>query len=117
MVWGRPLTGLIFVSAITLVVANFLDLQSISTIASAGLLLIFAMVNLSNILLAGETGSSKCLSALGLVMCMAALLAICVQVYLNPATRFQLWVLAAMLGLSFGSEVLYQVLKRRSGNR
>ena len=48
---------------------------------------------------------------------MAALLAICVQVYLNPATRFQLWVLAAMLGLSLGSEVLYQVLKRRSGNR
>ena len=114
MVWGRPLTGLILISVITLVVANFLDLQSIATMASAGFLLIFAMVNLANILLARETRSSRCLSALGLVMCIAALMAICVQVYLSPATRFQLWVLAAMLGLSFGSEALYQVLKRRS---
>lgn len=113
MVWGKPVAGLLIVSVTTLIIANFFDLRSISTMASSGFLLIFAAVNLANVRLAQETKSRKWLSALGLFMCLGAFLVICVQVFLNLATRNQLWVLAAMLVLSFGSEVLYTFSKKK----
>ncbi|MCL5669729.1 MAG: hypothetical protein M1423_00265, partial [Acidobacteria bacterium] len=40
-IWHKPLEGLFITAALTLVIANTLDLSSISTIGSAGFLIIF----------------------------------------------------------------------------
>ena len=44
-VWGRPVEGLLITAAITVVIANVLDLGSIATIGSAGFLIVFGAVN------------------------------------------------------------------------
>ena len=44
-IWHRPLIGLFISAAATLVLANILDLASISTMGSVGFLIIFGVVN------------------------------------------------------------------------
>lgn len=105
---GQPVAGLLLVSASTLLVANLVDLSAISTMASSGFLLIFAAVNAANIKLARKTGSNVYISGLALLLCVAALVAICIQVGSTPATRGHLWILAAMIGLAFGLEFAYK---------
>jgi anti-anti-sigma regulatory factor len=46
-------------------VANLFDLSSISTMGSAGFMLIFAAVNAANAKLARQTGSQRWISVLG----------------------------------------------------
>ena len=110
-VWNKPLEGLLITSAVTLLVANFLDLSSISMMGSAGFLLIFAAVNASNFRLATNTGCKPWLALLGLVMCLLALAAL---VWQRATTHPQeLWVLVAMVGLSFTIEASYRALTGR----
>ncbi len=106
---GQPVMGLLMLSATTLLVANLVDLSAISTMASSGFLLIFAAVNAANIKLARETGSSVFISGLALLLCVGALVAICIQVYSDPTTRNHLWILAGMIGLSFALEYAYRM--------
>lgn len=72
-VWNQP-SGVIVVSIISLFMANFLDIQSISMIASAGFLLIFAVVNLSGCFLAGKIKASKVATITGCIVCIGALI-------------------------------------------
>lgn len=109
---GQPVMGLLLLSVSTLLVANFINLNAISTMASSGFLLIFAAVNAANIRLARETGSSVFVSGLALALCLGALVAICMQVWASPATRSHLWILAAMLVLAFGLEWGYRISVR-----
>ncbi len=69
-VWGRPIEGLLITAAVTLAIANLLDLSSLSTMGSAGFLLIFAAVNGANVVLAERTGSRRWLSLLGVGLCL-----------------------------------------------
>ena len=64
-VWGEPVEGLLITAGLTLIVANGFDLTSISTMGSAGFLVIFAAVNAGNALNASHTGSRGWISALG----------------------------------------------------
>jgi hypothetical protein len=73
---GAVLGTQIITAAITLLVANFFDLSSISTMGSAGFLLIFAAVNLANVRLAKQTASHPWISGLGVATCLGALLAL-----------------------------------------
>jgi amino acid transporter len=56
-VWKQPVEGLLITAFLALLVANLLDLSSISTMGSAGFLLIFAAVNAAGVRLAGRTGA------------------------------------------------------------
>jgi hypothetical protein len=110
-IWREPLVGLIITTILTLLVANFSDLTSISTIGSAGFLLIFAAVNVANIRLASSTGSSTWISGMGIAACVGALAALLWQTATNSPQ--QLWVLGAMVGLAFGIEAGYRALTGR----
>lgn len=111
-IWNRHLEGLFITTGITLVIANTLDLQDISTMGSAGFLLIFAAVNYANVKLWKETGSMRIISAAGAVLCLTA---VGFLVYDTALTSpLNLVVLAAMLGLALGIELLYC---RMSGRR
>jgi amino acid transporter len=110
-VWRRPVEGLLVSAALTLVVANLLNLENISIMGSAGFLIVFAAVNVANVVQCRRTRSAWPVSAAGAVACMAALGAlIWTQAAESPAT---LWVLGGMLALSVGIEALYRGLTGR----
>ncbi|MBF6592789.1 MAG: APC family permease, partial [Ktedonobacterales bacterium] len=101
-IWNKPLEGLFITTIATLVVANLFSLTSISTMGSAGFLLIFAAVNAANWRLAGKTDSHRWLSAVALLLCLTALTALVVQTARQAPSH--LWVLVALVGLSAGIE-------------
>ena len=105
-VWSKPLEGLIITSAATLLIANLLNLSSISMMGSAGFLIIFAAVNAVGAKLRRETGASAALSIAGAVACAAALAALIARVVSWEPS--QLAVLAALIGISFAAEALYR---------
>lgn len=110
-VWNRPIEGLLLTSLLTLCVANFFDLSSISTMGSAGFLMIFAAVNGANLRLSKETVSSKWIPFTGLLLCLVAL-TILVWHTIESSPQ-QIWVLIIMVGASFLIEALYHSRRRQ----
>jgi amino acid transporter len=71
---GQHLEGTLIAAALALVVANFVPLEAIATMGSAGFLLIFMMVNIANVRLARETSSRAWLSGLAALSTAVALI-------------------------------------------
>ena len=109
-IWGQPIEGLFITAGLTLFVANFFDLSSISTLGSAGFLLIFAAVNFANVRQADHTKSWRWVSITGAIACLAALTALIWQTATTSPTK--LWVLAAMVALAVTIEGSYRVAER-----
>ncbi len=110
-IWNRHPEGLFLTTGITLLIANTLNLRDISTMGSAGFLLIFAAVNYANVRLWKETGSTRFISAAGTLLC---LIAVGFLVYDTALTApSSILVLAVMLGLALGIELLYCRLRNR----
>ncbi len=109
-VWGEPVEGVLITAGLTLFVANIFDLTSISTLGSAGFLLIFAAVNTANVRKASHTKSHGWISAAGAIACLVALSALVWQTARTGPTK--LWVLAAMVVLAVIIESIYRLTKR-----
>ena len=110
-VWRKPIEGLLITALLTLVVANSFDIESISMMGSAGFLIVFAAVNIANIVQCKRTRSAWPLSAVGAVTCVAALgVLLWIRAIENPAT---LWVLVGMIALSVSIEAFYRKLTGR----
>jgi amino acid transporter len=110
-VWGQPMEGLLITAGLTLLVANAIDLTSISTLGSAGFLLIFAAVNSANARHASHTKSRGWISAIGAITCLAALAALVWQTWRTGPMK--LWILAAMISLAMIIEGTYRLKKRK----
>jgi len=80
--WGKPI-GLAVIALLTLVIANFVDLESISTSGSAGFLLIFGMVNIVAFKKRNQIKANKIITILGSVLCMLAFVILIVQQFQN----------------------------------
>ncbi len=113
-VWNRPIEGLLITAGATLLVANVADLSSISTMGSAGFLLIFAAVNAANVAVAKQTQSHAWISALGVLLCLLAFASLIWQTWVKSPAR--LWVLAIMIGLAIGIEAGFRLFKGRKMN-
>ena len=111
--WNQPI-GLLVTAVFTLVIANTLNLESISTAGSAGFLLIFALVNLTNYKLAEVTLSKKGISLIGTVLCSFALVALIYQQYKTNLTG----VIAVMgiILLAYGVEYFFKKHERKNEN-
>jgi amino acid transporter len=109
-VWKRPAEGLLITAAATLVIANLFDLSSISTMGSAGFLLIFAGVNAANIKLRENTQSNLLIPVIGFVACVGALLVLLWQTYTNDPVR--LLTLVVMVALAVAIEWSYRRFNR-----
>jgi amino acid transporter len=109
-VWGEPVEGLLITTGLTLIVANAFDLTSISTLGSAGFLLIFAAVNTANAVHARETHSRRWLSYAGAAACVIALAALTWETALSEPAK--LWVLAVMVGLPVAIEGAFRLRHR-----
>ena len=105
---GQHLEGTLITAFLALLTANFVPLEAIATMGSAGFLLIFMAVNIANVRLANDTGSRAWISALATLSTAAALIVLCVEVDENPATRNHLWILLGMIVASFVIEVAYR---------
>ena len=110
-VWNEPVEGLLITAGGTLLIANLFDISSLSTMGSAGFLLIFAAVNGANARLAAQTGSRRWLSLAGLVLCLLALGCLLWQTLTDHPAR--VLILAGMLGLSFAIEAGFRLATGR----
>jgi len=109
--WNQPIEGLLITSGTTLLVANFLDLSSLSTMGSAGFLMIFAAVNCANAIKAKETVSRRWIPVLGILLCISAL--ICLIWQTATSKPVNLLILAVMLALSFSIEGCFRIFTGR----
>ncbi|MBD2610757.1 MAG: APC family permease [Nostoc sp. ZfuVER08] len=108
---GQSSIGLFITSGITLIIANLCDVNRISTMGSAGFLLIFAAVNLANARLYRYTKSKQWISFLGAGICLLALgMLIWFALQTDPQT---VWVLVFMLALAIVIEVIYYLSNKR----
>jgi len=110
-IWNEPLEGLLITAGGTLLLANLFDISRLSTMGSAGFLLIFAAVNAANARLADKTGSLRWLAWCGAGLCLVALACLVGQTWsTNPQN---LLILVAMLGLAFAIEAGYRFFRGR----
>ena len=112
--WGKPIEGLLITSGATLLLANLINLSSMSTMGSAGFLLIFAAVNGANVVLAEETRSKRSLSLIGVGLCLGALGSLIWQTAITSPEK--LWFLFAMVGAAFFIETTFRVITGRTMN-
>ena len=105
---GEHFEGVLISAGLALIVANFVPLEVIATMGSAGFLLLFLAVNVAAVRLAPETGGKAWISALAALTTGIALVVLCVKVDENPATRHHLWILAGMIALSLITEIVYR---------
>ncbi len=110
---GEHFEGVLISAGLALIVANFVPLEAIATMGSAGFLLLFFAVNVAAFRLAAETGGRALISALAALSTAIALVVLCVEVDENPATRNHLWILAGMIGVSLAIEIVYRRLTGR----
>lgn len=111
-VWGEPIEGLLITSGLTLLIANLVDLSSMSMMGSAGFLLIFAAVNCANVALAKNTHSNYFLSLVGAGLCLAALGSLIWRIGNNSPK--QLWFLLVMIGAAFFIELTFRIVTGRT---
>jgi len=109
--WNRPVEGLLITSGVALLIANLVDLHSLSTMGSAGFLLVFAAVNGAGVRLAGEMHGLRWISLLGVVLCLAALATLLWQTALVSPDR--IWILVAMTGAAFTIELAFRLVTGR----
>lgn len=107
--WNQPI-GLLVTAILTLFIANTLNLESISTAGSAGFLLIFALVNLSNYRLAKITQSKKYISLIGTIICFIALFALIFQQY--ETNRIGVYAVIGIFTVAYFVEFLYKKFKK-----
>jgi amino acid transporter len=105
---GQHLEGTLIIAFLALLMANFVPLEAIATMGSAGFLLIFMAVNIANVRLASDTGGRAWISAVAALTTAVALIVLCVEVDENPATRNHLWILLGMIVASFVIEIVYR---------
>ena len=78
--WNKPV-GLLITVILTLLTANFLNLESISTSGSAGFLLIFSTVNFVAFRNAEKINANKYFALTGAVLCFIAFVVLIIQQY------------------------------------
>lgn len=110
---GQHFEGTLVTAALALIIANFVPLEAIATMGSAGFLILFMAVNITNVRLARDTGSRVWISGLAALSTVVALVVLCVEVEENPATRNHLWILVGMILVSFGIEFVYRGITGR----
>ncbi len=110
-IWNQPLEGLFLTAGLGLLVANLLDISSISVMGSAGFLLIFTAVNAANFQLHEETDSKRWLAGAGTIVCAIAFAAL---VWHGASQLWDIFVLIGMIGGSFLIEAVYRGITGRS---
>jgi len=116
-IWGRYPVGLGMIAVLVLLIANFLDLHALAAAASSGFILVFLMVNVANAKLAKETGSKRWICVLGALVCFAAFAILVIQLARDPAHRYELWFIAALMIFPFLYQSVFNAYKHIYGKK
>ncbi len=103
--WNKPI-GLLITVILTLVVANFINLESISTSGSAGFLLIFAVVNFIAYRKAEKLNANKIVTLLGALLCAAAFVVLIIQQF--GANKMGVIISLSLIIACFVLEAIYK---------
>lgn len=103
--WSQPI-GLLITAIATLLLANTLNLESISTSGSVGFLLVFAIVNLVGFRLAKQINGNRIFPIIGFVSCVVALIALIVQQYSD--NRISVIIAVSIIAACFLGEIIYK---------
>jgi amino acid transporter len=110
--WNQPV-GLLITAILTLLLANTLNLESISTAGSVGFLLIFSVVNYVGFKLAKEINGSKVIPVIGSVVSFTAMIVLLIQQY--SANRIGVYVAMGIIAFCFLIEYIYKTIERKRG--
>jgi len=110
-IWGRYPVGLVVITILVLIIANFLDLHALAAAASSGFIITFLMVNIANARLAKETGSRSWICILGALVCFADLAILLIQIGRDPAHRYELWFIGALIVFPFLYQLVFNAYK------
>ena len=110
-IWGRYPVGLGMIAILVLLIANFLDLHALAAAASSGFIITFLVVNIANAKLAKETRSRRWICILGALVCFAALVILLIQIGRNPAHRYELWFIGALIVFPFLYQIIFNAYK------
>ena len=113
VIWGRHPAALGLVAALAVLIVRYIDLHAISAAASAGFLIVFAMVNVGNAKLARLTGSRRWVSVLAAVACLGALGVMVVQILGQPQHAHTVWLIVGVAVVPFIYEFLYSTIVAR----
>ncbi len=111
--WNKPI-GLLITTILTLLVANFLNLESISTSGSAGFLLIFSIVNYVAYKKTDAVSANKIITLTGAILCMAAFVVMLVQQF--SANRLGVIISVSIILLCFIIEFIYKHFSLKQNN-
>ncbi len=112
-VWQQPV-GLLITSFGGLLLANLVDISSISMMASASFLIIFAMVNLACFVRSKDAKSNRIIAILGVIACCLALAALLLHTFKTSSSH--LWFLVGLVGFSVTGEGGFQLFKKWKGD-
>lgn len=105
-IWDRPIAGLLITSILTLIMANFFDLEDLALMGSAGFLFIFAAVNGANMIINKQKTNHRIISFVGMCLCLTAVGSLVwYTIITEPASLFFLF---GMVLLSALIEAIYQ---------
>ena len=110
---GRYPVGLFVITVLVLLIANFVNLHSLSAATSTGFILVFLMVNVASARLAGATGAKKWVCVTGAAVCTVALLILFVETAKDPENRRDLWFIGGLMALPVVYQILYRLGMKR----
>tara|TARA_R110000787_G_scaffold96415_5_gene199806 strand:+ start:23369 stop:24646 length:1278 start_codon:yes stop_codon:yes gene_type:complete len=105
MLWNQPV-GLLITAIFTIVIANLLNLESISITGSVGFLFIFAIVNLIGYKLSNNINGSKTIPLLGFILCLVALIILILQQF--NSNKLGVIIAISIIFLCFFIEWIYK---------
>jgi len=112
--WNQPI-GLLITTVATLLIANMLNLQSISTAGSLGFLLIFSMVNFVGFKLSKEINAGKIVPIIGFILSSVAMIVLIVQQFSNNKTGILISI--GIIATSFLIEFIYKESERKKAKK
>ncbi len=104
-VWNEPLPGVLFTAALSLIIANTIELSEIAIIGSAGFLLIFALVNAAAYKERRTIGGAGIVALAATLLSVAALAVLLLHTYEENARA--VFVFAAFIAVAVIFELLY----------
>jgi len=106
-VWSQPVSGVLFTAALSLIIANTIELSEIAIIGSAGFLLIFTLVNAAAYKERRRIGGIGAIYLVATLLSLAALIVLLGHTYeKNP---YALWVFGGFMAIAVVFELLYGV--------
>jgi amino acid transporter len=108
--WNQPI-GLLITALLTLILVNFMNLESISTAGSVGFLLIFASVNFTGYKLSKQINAKSWIPLIGFLLCSVSLIVLIIKQFTSNKTG--VIIALSIVLLCFTIEYIYKKTKKK----